>query len=159
MLAARWESSDLFDVLFGRTPSTRDTSPTSSGRSPSRPLVFLVGTVVLYNVRSRQLHRHEPLRTLQEWLLWTGLATFGLILVGAVFRFYFLFVFLFIVGRHRDLHLGPLLPLPADDCGVQRAAAPRSLLQPGTLQAGRGDGAQPARPRRAPPPALSISPR
>jgi hypothetical protein len=60
-------------------------------------LVLLIGTVVLYNVRSRQLHRHEVLRTLQEWLLWTGLATFGLILVGALFHFYFLFVFAFIV--------------------------------------------------------------
>ncbi len=60
-------------------------------------LVLLILTIVLYNVRSRQLHRHEPLRTMQEWLLWTGLTTFGLILVGAVFHFYFLFVFLFIV--------------------------------------------------------------
>lgn len=60
-------------------------------------LILLIGTVVLYNVRSRQLHRHEPLRTLQEWLLWTGLATFGLILVGSIFHFYFLFVFAFIV--------------------------------------------------------------
>jgi hypothetical protein len=60
-------------------------------------LVLLIGTVVLYNVRSRQLHRHEPLRTMQEWLLWTGLTMFGLILVGAVFHFYFLFVFLFII--------------------------------------------------------------
>jgi hypothetical protein len=60
-------------------------------------LVLLIGTVVLYNVRSRQLHRHEVLRTLQEWLLWTGLATFGLILVGSLFHFYFLFVFAFIV--------------------------------------------------------------
>lgn len=60
-------------------------------------LLLMIGTIVLYNVRSRQLHRHEPLRTMQEWLLWTGLAMFGLILVGAVFHFYFLFVFLFIV--------------------------------------------------------------
>ena len=37
--------------------------------------------VVLYNVRTRQLHRHEPLVTMQEWLLWTGITTFGLILV------------------------------------------------------------------------------
>jgi hypothetical protein len=59
--------------------------------------VFLIGTVVLYNIRSRQLHRHEPLRSLQEWLLWTGLATFGLVLVGTLFRFYFLFILLFIV--------------------------------------------------------------
>lgn len=52
-------------------------------------LVFFVLTVVLYNVRTRQLHRHEPLRTLQEWLLWTGLSVFGLLLVATVFRFYF----------------------------------------------------------------------
>jgi small-conductance mechanosensitive channel len=59
-------------------------------------LVLLIGTVVLYNVRTRQLHRHEPLRTMQEWLLWTGLSTFGLILVGAIFSFYFVFILLFI---------------------------------------------------------------
>lgn len=59
-------------------------------------LVLFVLTVVLYNVRSRQLHRHEPLRAMQEWLLWTGLVTFGLILVGAIFHFYFLFILLFI---------------------------------------------------------------
>jgi hypothetical protein len=60
-------------------------------------LVLLIGTVLLYNIRTRQLHRHEPLRTMQEWLLWTGLITFGLILVGSIFSFYFLFILLFIV--------------------------------------------------------------
>ena len=59
--------------------------------------ILLVLTVVLYNVRVRQLHRHEPLRAMQEWLLWTGLITFGLVLVGTIFQFYFLFVLLFIV--------------------------------------------------------------
>lgn len=57
-------------------------------------VVLLVGQVVLYNVRSGQLHRHEPLRTMQEWLLWTGLIVFGLILVAAVFAFYFFVVVL-----------------------------------------------------------------
>ena len=52
-------------------------------------LVLLVGQIVLYNVRSRQLHRHEPLRTMQEWLLWTGMVVFGLVLVATLFRFYF----------------------------------------------------------------------
>lgn len=60
-------------------------------------VVLLIGTVVLYNIRVRQLHRHEPLRAMQEWLLWTGLITFGLVLVGTIFEFYFLFVLLFIV--------------------------------------------------------------
>jgi Na+-transporting methylmalonyl-CoA/oxaloacetate decarboxylase gamma subunit len=61
-------------------------------------LIFLIGAIVLYNVRSRQLHRHEPLRAMQEWLLWTGLITFGLVLVGAVFNFYFLFILIFLVS-------------------------------------------------------------
>ena len=87
---------DLFDVLFGRTPFAPENFSDIFWPITIAAAVFLVGTIVLYNVRSRQLHRHEPLRTLQEWLLWTGLATFGLILVGAVFRFYFLFEFLFI---------------------------------------------------------------
>ena len=52
-------------------------------------LMLFVGQIVLYNVRSRQLHRHEPLRTMQEWLLWTGMVVFGLVLVATVFRFYF----------------------------------------------------------------------
>jgi Na+-transporting methylmalonyl-CoA/oxaloacetate decarboxylase gamma subunit len=60
-------------------------------------LVLLIGTILLYNIRSHQLHRHEPLRAMQEWLLWTGLITFGLILVGAIFQFYFLFILIFIV--------------------------------------------------------------
>jgi hypothetical protein len=59
--------------------------------------VLLIGTVILYNVRTRQLHRFEPLRTLQEWLLWTGLIVFGLILVEGIFAFYFLFVLLTII--------------------------------------------------------------
>jgi hypothetical protein len=59
--------------------------------------VLFVLTIVLYNVRVRQLHRHEPLRAMQEWLLWTGLITFGLVLVGTVFQFYFLFILLFLV--------------------------------------------------------------
>jgi phosphatidylserine synthase len=58
--------------------------------------LLLVGQVVLYNVRTRQLHRHEPLRTMQEWLLWTGLIVWGLILTATVFKFYFVFVLIFI---------------------------------------------------------------
>jgi len=52
----------------------------------------LVVLVVLYNVRTRQLHRHRPYLDLWEWLLWTGLITFSLLLVGAVFAFDFFLV-------------------------------------------------------------------
>jgi hypothetical protein len=57
-------------------------------------LALLIGQVVLYNVRTRQLHRHEPLVTMQEWLLWTGITTFSLVLVMALFNWYFGFVLL-----------------------------------------------------------------
>ncbi|MGD8486433.1 MAG: hypothetical protein PVG27_09325 [Chloroflexota bacterium] len=55
-------------------------------------LVFLVGTVVLYNVMTRRLKQHPPLVNMHEWLFWTGLAVFGLLLVYSIFSFYFVFV-------------------------------------------------------------------
>ena len=55
-------------------------------------LALLIAAIVLYNVQTRRLHRHPVLVNLQEWLLWTGICTFGLILVCAIFSFYFLVV-------------------------------------------------------------------
>jgi hypothetical protein len=55
-------------------------------------LVFLVGTVVLYNVQTRRLKHHPPLLNLNEWLFWTGLSVFGLMVVYSIFNFYFVFV-------------------------------------------------------------------
>jgi hypothetical protein len=49
--------------------------------------VLLVGLIVLYNVRTRSLHRHAPFLDLYEWLLWTGLSVFGLLLTASVFSF------------------------------------------------------------------------
>lgn len=53
-------------------------------------LGLLIASIVLYNVMTRRLHRHPVLVNLHEWLLWTGICTFGLILVTAVFHFWFL---------------------------------------------------------------------
>ncbi len=55
-------------------------------------LVLLIAAVVLYNVMTRRLHRHPVLVNLHEWLLWTGISVFGLILVCAIFSFWFLVV-------------------------------------------------------------------
>jgi hypothetical protein len=57
-------------------------------------LVLLVVLVVMYNFRTRTLHRHEPYLTMYEWLLWTGFVTFSLLIVGAIFKFDFLIVVL-----------------------------------------------------------------
>jgi hypothetical protein len=62
-------------------------------------LVLLAVLVVLYNLRTRALHRHQPFLDMWEWMLWTGLSTFGLILVGSTFKFEFWLVLLFeIIG-------------------------------------------------------------
>ena len=53
--------------------------------------------MVLYNVQTRRLHRHPPLVALQEWLFWTSLSVFGLLLVYSVFKFYFFFVLLTLI--------------------------------------------------------------
>ena len=55
-------------------------------------IVLLAGLVVLYNVRTRALHRHAPYLDMYEWLLWTGLSVFGLLLTAAVFQFDFILV-------------------------------------------------------------------
>ena len=55
-------------------------------------IVGLIALLVLYNVRTRQLHRHRPYLDLYEWLLWTALITFSLLLVGAIFVFDFILV-------------------------------------------------------------------
>lgn len=55
-------------------------------------LVLLVALVILYNVRTRQLHRHPPYLDMYEWMLWTGVVTFSLLLIGALFVFEFFLV-------------------------------------------------------------------
>ena len=60
-------------------------------------IVLLVVLVILYNVRTKALHRHAPYLDMWEWLLWTGISLFGLILVAATFNFY-VFVLLAIIA-------------------------------------------------------------
>lgn len=60
-------------------------------------LALLVALVVLYNVRTRALHRHPPYLDMYEWLLWTGVITFSLLIIAAIFRFEFFLVLTFAV--------------------------------------------------------------
>jgi hypothetical protein len=54
--------------------------------------VLLVVLIVLYNIRTKALHRHQPYVDLWEWLWWTGLILFSLLLIEAVFVFSFILV-------------------------------------------------------------------
>ena len=82
---------------LGRVEFTQDNFPDIWLPITVATIVFFIGTIVFYNVRVRQLHRHEILRSMQEWLLWTGMVTFGLVLVAIIFNWYFLFVLLFLI--------------------------------------------------------------
>lgn len=61
--------------------------------------VLLVVLTVLYNVRTRALHRHPPYLEMLEWLWWTGLITFSLIIIESLFVFdFFLVLTTLIIG-------------------------------------------------------------
>jgi small-conductance mechanosensitive channel len=55
-------------------------------------LVLLVALCVIYAIRARQLRHHAPYLDLYEWLLWTGIIAFGLLLIFSVFVWDFVFV-------------------------------------------------------------------
>jgi predicted membrane-bound dolichyl-phosphate-mannose-protein mannosyltransferase len=52
-------------------------------------LALLVLLVILYNVRTRALHRHRLYTDMWEWLLWAGIITFFLLMAGSLFAFDF----------------------------------------------------------------------
>jgi hypothetical protein len=60
-------------------------------------LGLLIVLVVLYNVRTKALHRHAPYLDVWEWLLWTGISLFGLLLVAALFNFYMIVLLVILV--------------------------------------------------------------
>ncbi len=50
-------------------------------------VALLIATIVFYNVRTRQLHRHAIYLQMYEWLMWTGVVVFSLVIVYWIFRF------------------------------------------------------------------------
>lgn len=60
-------------------------------------LVLLIVLIVLYVLRTRALHRHRLWLDMWEWIFWSGLITFFLLIVGAIFQFDFA-VILVILG-------------------------------------------------------------
>ena len=61
-------------------------------------LVMLIVLLVLYTLRTRALHRHRLYLDMWEWLFWSGLITFFLVIVGAIFRFDFIVILVILVA-------------------------------------------------------------
>jgi hypothetical protein len=67
------------------------------------PILFasvaaLIATVIFYNVRTRQLHRHTVYLQMYEWILWTNVILFSLMIIYWIFRFDFILVLSTLVG-------------------------------------------------------------
>jgi multisubunit Na+/H+ antiporter MnhF subunit len=60
-------------------------------------LVLLIVLIVVYVLRTRALHRHRLWLDMWEWIFWSGLITFFLLIVGSIFQFDFA-VILVILG-------------------------------------------------------------
>ena len=95
--------------------------------------------VILYNVRTRALRHHPPYLELYEWLLWTGIILFGLLLVFCLFVWDFIFPLDDDDRRSGDPHLDPVRPVPADLRGLRPQAGPGALLHPLEVRPSRGD--------------------
>lgn len=61
-------------------------------------LVLLVVLTILYTLRTRALHRHRHYLDMWEWIFWSGLITFFLLVVGAIFRFDFVVILVILFG-------------------------------------------------------------
>ena len=60
--------------------------------------VLLVVLIVVYVLRTRALHRHRLYLDMWEWLFWSGLITFFLLIVGAIFAFDFAVILVILFG-------------------------------------------------------------
>jgi small-conductance mechanosensitive channel len=125
-------------------------------------LALLIGLIVLYNVRTRALHRHAPYLDLYEWLLWTGISLFGLILVAAIFNFYLIVLLVILVSGLavmvwvRFVRFPPVLDVYEHKLAKQRYftrskfAHPESTIRPkGARPAGSRAGGGRARANRS----------
>ena len=116
-------------------------------------VVLLVGLVILYNVRTRTLHRHAPYLDLYEWLLWSGISLFGLLLVAAVFNFYMIVLLVILITGLavmlwiRFIRFPPMFELYEQKMAKQRYftrskfAHPESTIRPKGARAGPSRGA------------------
>jgi hypothetical protein len=118
-------------------------------------IVLLIGLVILYNARTRALHRHAPYLDMYEWLLWSGISLFGLILVAAVFNFYMIvllvivFTGLAVMIWVRFVRFPPTFEVYEQKLAKQRYftrnkfAHPESTIRPKGAKAVKAGGSRP----------------
>jgi hypothetical protein len=78
-------------------------------------VAMLALTVIYYNFQARRLRNYAVFLDLNEWLMWTSVGVFSLLVMYAIFAFDFIFVLPTMVGGAllflwiRFVHFPPLL--------------------------------------------------
>jgi hypothetical protein len=89
-------------------------------------LALLVLAIVFYNFQGRRLRNYAVFLDLNEWLLWTSIGVFSLLLMYTVFNFDFIFVLPTMVGGAilflwiRFIHFPPLIQAYEERLARQR---------------------------------------
>jgi hypothetical protein len=86
-------------------------------------VVLLVVLVVLNVVRTRQLRHHPPYLELYDWLLYSGIIFFGMILVASVFVFEFFLVLAILATGLATLVWIRFIRFPPDLAAYERQLA------------------------------------
>lgn len=87
---------------------------------------MLVVSIIFYNFQGRRLRAYTVFLDLNEWLMWTSVGVFSLLLMFAVFGFDFIFVLPTIVGGAvlfiwiRFIHFPPLIQAYEERLARQR---------------------------------------
>ena len=78
-------------------------------------VALLVVGILFYNFQSRRMHAYSVFLDLNEWLMWTSVGVFLLLLMYVVFNFDFIFVLPTMIGGAalfiwiRFIHFPPLI--------------------------------------------------
>lgn len=89
-------------------------------------LALLVATIIFYNFQGRRLHAYTVFLDLNEWLMWTSVGVFSLLLMFTIFSFDFIFVLPTMVGGAflflwiRFVHFPPLIQAYEERLARQR---------------------------------------
>ena len=114
---------------------------------------LLVVGVIFYNFQGRRLHAYSVFLDLKEWLLWTTVGVFSLLLMFALFGFDFIFVLPTMVGGAvlflwiRFIHFPPLIRAYEERLARQRYFQRSRVSHPEATIRSKG-AAKPKRRRR-----------
>ncbi len=117
-------------------------------------LLLLIVLTVLYNVRTRAHHRHAVYLEMWEWLWWTGLIMFSLIVIESLFVFDYLLVLATeIIGLGtlvwiRFVRFPPELAVYEQRLARERYFTKQKFADPEATIRKRGGGRRPQRSRR-----------